>query len=88
MCIFEYPRRIIVWVIILSELLCYTVLLADKGCLVGCLLGTFRNLHSLLDVLSDVIWTEIEDRQMIKTQYRCREYKDNRKVESNPLISF
>ena len=68
MCIFKYPRRVIIRVIILIEFLCYTILFTDKGCLIGCLLSPLWNLPTLFDVLSDIIRTEVKDGQMIKTQ--------------------
>ena len=86
--IFKHPRRVIVGIILLSKLPGHAVLFADESRLVGCQLRPFGYLHPFLDVLPDVIRTEVKDGQMVKAQYGCREDEDNREVKGNPLVGL
>ena len=86
MGVLEHPCRVVIRVVILRELLGNAVLLADEGGLVDSLLRPFRYLHSLLDVLADVIGAEVEDGKVVEAQQGGRKDEGDGEVEGYPLV--
>ena len=79
----KLPRG--VGIVVECELFLHAVLLQDKGRLklrLRCALG---NLHALLDIHSDVVGAEVDERKMIKTMRAEQEHKEDGIVEGDPL---
>lgn len=75
-----------VGVVVYREFFLHAILFHDEGGLELWLLGPFRNLHSLFDVHSHVVWTEVEEWQVVETPRAGGENKDGRVVGDYPLV--
>ena len=79
----KLPRG--VGIVVERELFLHAVLLQNEGCLKLRLGRSLRNLHAFLDVHTDVVRPEVEERQVVKAMGAEQEHEENGIVDGDPL---